>query len=68
MVVVPELKPPQPDAAVSVKVIAEPVAVPPVVGLMTSQEGALADDVSTVKAVPPVAVEVTETVWLMSGV
>jgi hypothetical protein len=61
-------KPPQPEAAATVNVTALVVAVPPVVGAITSQAAAGAVDVSTVNGVPPLAEEETAIVCAVPGV
>ena len=59
--VVPAAKPPQPAVALTVKVVAVAVAVPPVVGVtVTNPNGGLVT-VSTVNGVPSVAADVTDT-------
>ena len=64
----PEVNPPHPDAACTVKVNAVAPAVPPVVGVTVNQAAAGFVAVSTVKGVPPTAAEETEIVLAGPGV
>src|SRR5207302_9299778 len=63
--VLPQAKPLHPATAAMVKLTADVLAAPPPIFVRVAQLGL--EELSTVKAVPPAAGDVTETVWAGRG-